>query len=170
MPSFATGVVTAFWARAAFMRDYAVDDKHFPGLKYRPQDEDIVSTVHTLKSHGALYFIVASQPVLTLAAALICSLLHRIPIGKGFGLVSILAGVDRSSLDWLRGAGFSGKLKDPVYLHISPSHADDTTSRFKTQPIIYTVSMNRSHAAPERLKRNTDYELTKVGHRDSVGS
>lgn len=159
MPSFATGAVTAFWARAAFMRDYAVDDKHFPDLVYRPQDELIVSTVQTLKSHGALYFIVAFQPALTLAAALLCFFLHQIPIGKGFGLVSILSGVNGSTLHLLRGAGFSGKLRDHVSLRIKSIPVRDAADRSVAERIEYTLSDDlRFRAVTARLQRKTDYE------------
>jgi len=46
-------------------------------------------------------------------------LFYSLPISKGFGLVSVLSGIDRKCLDSLSGAGLSGKLKEPIKLNIS---------------------------------------------------
>ena len=51
--------------------------------------------------------------ILTLA------LLYHTPISDGFGLVSVLAGIERDSLDRLQGAALSGSLIKPVSMHIS---------------------------------------------------
>lgn len=40
------------------------------------------------------------------------------PLGKGFGITAILAGVDHCTLPLLDGAGFSGRLREPVQLRI----------------------------------------------------
>lgn len=47
---------------------------------------------------------------------------YSTPLGREFGLVSILSGIDRGSLDSLAGAPFSGNLKVPVKLVITPMH------------------------------------------------
>jgi hypothetical protein len=140
------------------MRDYAVNDRHFPDLVYRPQDEVVVSTRPTLRAHPGVLVIVAVQPFLTLLAALVSICLYKIPIGKGFGLVSILSGVDRSSLDLLQDAGFSGKLSDKVALQISSSPVRGAAGGFAPMRINYMLSTNlRYRAVTARLRRKTDY-------------
>ena len=42
------------------------------------------------------------------------------PLDKGFGLISILSGVERGSLDNLAGAALSGELKRTVRLVLRP--------------------------------------------------
>ena len=161
IPSFAVGAVTAFWARAAFMREYA--RQVFPDLVYRPQDEYIVSTVETLKPHQWLYVIVTVQPALTLAAFIICACFHKIPIGKGFGLISILAGVDRDGVDrddvdLLRGAAFSGNLTDPVILNISSIDSSDGANDPVHGQIRYSISNGlRRQAVMDRIQRGIKY-------------
>jgi len=51
-------------------------------------------------------------------------LLFPTPISRDFGLVSLLTGADKDSLDVLKGAGFGGKLKDPVGVGIKVSRSD----------------------------------------------
>ena len=45
---------------------------------------------------------------------------HSVPLDKGFGLISILSGVERGSLDTLAGAALSGELQKAVRLVIRP--------------------------------------------------
>ncbi|KAL6720508.1 hypothetical protein ACLMJK_002432 [Lecanora helva] len=93
-------------------------DSH-PELQY---DTDVKREVWatTIRPNWAIAIVLALNPALLLA-----SLLFRIivwpssPIGEGFGLVSLLASTREDSRVLLRGAGFSGKLRQPVLVRFS---------------------------------------------------
>ncbi|KAI4198975.1 MAG: hypothetical protein LQ350_004956 [Teloschistes chrysophthalmus] len=92
------------------------------GLTYQVND----SAQHirpTLRKSGLLGFVLAIQPLLIiLVLALTATMFHSAPLGKGFGLVSIMSGIDRDSLDYLAGATLSGKLTRSVKLVMRPTH------------------------------------------------
>ncbi|KAF8850440.1 hypothetical protein BDZ45DRAFT_194104 [Acephala macrosclerotiorum] len=80
----------------------------------------------TLRKHWALVLILAVNPVLVLISlAARAFVLYNTPIGEGFGLVSVLAGADTSTLAILRGAGLSGKLAKEVKVHIEVGGDDE---------------------------------------------
>jgi hypothetical protein len=120
LPAFVTAIATSYWARLAFMVPGQMQEGQFDSeLNYPPTHEYIISTTTTLDATWLLYFLLAFQPVLTLLMFLSTKLLYSSPIGKGFGLVAVLSGIDSDCLDLLSGAGFSGELKRPVKLNIS---------------------------------------------------
>lgn len=90
----------------------------FKDIRYKPEHEEIYSTRATLKAHGALYFILAFQPVLGLLAFGTGFVLYKYPIGAGFGVASISAGINTRTLGELEGAALSGKLSQPIGLDI----------------------------------------------------
>ncbi|ERF74714.1 hypothetical protein EPUS_09067 [Endocarpon pusillum Z07020] len=92
--SYATAVATAWWACAIHMRDFALDLAGSDSLKYAPPAniQVVNSFVQILNAKPGLYVIIALQPVFTAFAALACVIYHSLPVGKGFGLVYILAG------------------------------------------------------------------------------
>ena len=124
--SYATAAVTAWWARSIHMRDFSLNLTGSDSLKYAPPagTQVVNSFVQTLDAKPGLYIIIALQPFLTALAALACFTFHSLPVGKGFGLVSILAGVDSESLNLLKGAGFSGALDKQIYLQFLDVAAD----------------------------------------------
>jgi hypothetical protein len=79
--------------------------------------------VRTLNNRPGLYCILAMQPVLTLLAFCVVAAMQATPLARSFGLVSILAGVNRASLDLLKCATFSGRLKAPIGLGIKVREA-----------------------------------------------
>jgi hypothetical protein len=87
------------------------------GILY-PLEEVIISTRRTLVKSGWLYFVLTLQPLLTLATIFASMLMNSTPIDRGFGLISILAGIERSSLRLLEGASLSGKLRGDARLRI----------------------------------------------------
>jgi len=120
LPAFVTAIATSYWARLAFMVPGQTQEGQFDSeLNYPPTHEYITSTTTTLDATWLLYFLLAFQPVLTLFMFLSTTLFYSSPIGKGFGLVAVLSGIDSNCLDLLSGAGLSGKLKRPVKLNIS---------------------------------------------------
>ena len=118
--TYAISVVTTWWARALYMKqvkgadyDLAIYGGHYPAV-----DETIISTRPTLKSTPLLYVVLTVHPAITLVALLVVASLYHIPVGSGFGVVSILSGLDLSSLHLIRGAAFSGRLEKEVRLQI----------------------------------------------------
>ena len=87
------------------------------GILY-PLKEVVTSTRRTLVKSGWLYFVLTVQPLLTLATIFASMLMISTPIDRGFGLISILAGIERNSLRLLKGASLSGKLRGNARLRI----------------------------------------------------
>ncbi|KAL8662070.1 MAG: hypothetical protein Q9202_005044 [Teloschistes flavicans] len=95
------------------------------GLTY--QVDDTAQYIRpTLRKSGLLCFILAIQPLLIiLALGLTATVFHSAPLSRGFGLVSIMSGIDRDSLDYLAGATLSGKLTKNLRLVMQPTHLDE---------------------------------------------
>lgn len=74
----------------------------------------------TLQKSLLFYFVLAIQPLLVLLIIGMCVLFYSSPMCRGFGLVSILSGMEIQSLNYLAGASLSGELIKPVKLVISP--------------------------------------------------
>jgi hypothetical protein len=113
MPTYAVSIVTSYWARALYM----VEENQIPGYSYNGTNEQIYSTRQTLDAVSGLFICLIIQPVLTVVAFLLKAWVF-LPIGSGFGLIAVLAGIARSTLGILAGAGFSGVLQKPVKLEI----------------------------------------------------
>ncbi|KAH8754023.1 hypothetical protein BGZ57DRAFT_773581 [Hyaloscypha finlandica] len=145
---FVTAIATSYWARLAFMVPGQLQEG---SLKYPPTHEYITSTTTTLDATWLLYFLLAFQPVLTLLMFLSTTLLYSSPIGKGFGLVAVLSGIDSNCLNLLSGAGFSGELKSPVKLNISV--VNDTNDSEGNQRVSPTGRIEYTIDRPSR--RNT---------------
>ena len=93
------------------------------GLFYKLEDE-VIYARPTLRKEPWLYFVLAIQPALTFLVLGLTLMFHSTPIDKGFGLISILSGVSRSSLDVLRGSSLSGRLNQDVKLIMEPKHQE----------------------------------------------
>lgn len=133
---FATATATMLYSRIT-MRDSASNaarpddwDLRFKGrtisdlgLIY-PVNETATYTRPTLRRSGALYFVLAIQPVLTVLVLILLAAWHSTPVGKNFGLISILSGTDRRNLDLLHGAALSGELAKRVQLVLRPGSVD----------------------------------------------
>lgn len=90
-------------------------------------DETLKFEVAALKDSWGLYLVLIVQPALTIIAFCMAVFMFSTPISRTFGLVSIMAGADRKSLDLLSGATFSGELRRKVGLKIRvlPSTSED---------------------------------------------
>ncbi|KAI9830064.1 MAG: hypothetical protein M1819_005894 [Sarea resinae] len=120
LPAYTTSVATAYWARYLHMVPGSSQEGLWDSeLNYPATNERIVSTISTLRDDWLLYGILAVQPVLALVIFMWSAALYSTPLGKGFGMVAIMSGVQRNSLDLLSGAAFSGELEKPVKLTIS---------------------------------------------------
>jgi hypothetical protein len=129
IPSFTASVATIYWARLVQMFPYnqtrmtSVQD-----LYYLPTNQTITSTKETLHADWALYLVLCLQPVLTVLMFVWAMAYHSSPVQKSLGLVAILAGVDRESLDIVHGAALSGELALPVTVGISVQKTIDDDS------------------------------------------
>ena len=89
------------------------------GLIYHVNDT-VLYIRPTLYKSALLYFVLGLQPFLMVLMSVAIILLHHVPVGKGFGLISILSGISTESLKSLSGASLSGELTRAVPLEIIP--------------------------------------------------
>lgn len=118
-----------------------------------PSDQTIFYIRPTLRKSPWLYFFLAIQPLLILAILSFTLAMHSVPLDKGFGLVSILSGIDRHTLDILSGASLSGELTDRVKLVIVP-----TDNGQKGKIALQALPDDRGSNHKERLRRNVVYD------------
>ena len=167
-PYMATGVAAMLWSRITSLDSAAnLAQTHIAptwtapnrsilsfediGVIY-PVDDTVIYTRPTLRKSGLLYSVLVIQPVLTLIAVLLTEMLHSTPLDRGFGLISILSGIDRKSLDCLAGAALSGELTKSIKLVMRPSQ------RNYMETIEYEVMVNSTAAAHnESLGKNIIY-------------
>lgn len=67
--------------------------------------------------------VLLPQPGILLVKMLLCLWLHSMSIGRGFGILAILAGIDRDNLAMLSGAALSGDVQRAIALDIAVSEA-----------------------------------------------
>jgi len=91
------------------------------GLIY-PVNDTAVYIRPTLQKSIWLYAVLIIQPLLLIIILGLTFTLYSVPLDKGFGLISILSGIDNRSLENLRGAGLSGELRERVRLVINPTY------------------------------------------------
>ncbi|KAF2123118.1 hypothetical protein BDV96DRAFT_561991 [Lophiotrema nucula] len=158
MPTYVSSVVMSYWARAVFMIPL-LPNTRFVDVSYGPMNEETSSTRATLKSQPGLYVILGIQPVLGISAYFIGLALYRIPIGPGFGLISILAGVDRGTLDVLNGAALSGKAKEAVAVKVNLSGAGADRIEYSMIPTANLPAGTLKYFRGNRtwLKKNVAY-------------
>lgn len=138
--TYATSVATAFWARALYMTHPDGNDLTPYQWRYVPSDENIISTRPTLQASPLLFLTLAVQPVITLIGLLIAACLYSIPIGPGFGIVSILSGLDSSTLHIIRGASLSGEVKTKVTLEV----VAEQSSKHSSTEVFYRLVSDKS--------------------------
>ena len=148
-PVWVAAVASSAWAELAYRNGPASELTPLPKLNY-PAFTSMTKKFQTLQRHRwSLYLVLAVQPILLLASLLGRMLLYSTPGLNKFGLVSLLAGVSRDSLDLLRGAAFSGKLRRPVRIRI--------------------LKVDRDDEGPHgHREASIDYELDTQGKHDSI--
>ncbi|KAK2740213.1 hypothetical protein CKAH01_18606 [Colletotrichum kahawae] len=124
------------------------------GMMYAVDEDDqlILFNRPTLQKSFWLYLVLAIQPALLLVILGMIALFHSFPLSKGFGLISILSGIESRSLNSLGGASLSGELVRPVKLVMIPSQGSETSS------IQYHIATSSKEIqGNERLARNVVY-------------
>ena len=109
----------------------------------------VCQQVPTMKADGWLYLILFTPPLLSVLAFFASICLYRTPICRRFGLVSVLAGVERDSLYVLVGATFSGELEKPIRLFVDPIEKS-----FSSPQVFYSVDKKEKNGG---IFRKTKY-------------
>lgn len=107
-----------YWARMVTMT--ALDPYHNWDYtrEYSKDSSDVraTKTATTLQRSPTLLVILVVHPIINIVALSYCISMHRYPIGKNFGLISLLSAMNTSHLDILKGAGLSGEVRQRVNL------------------------------------------------------
>ncbi|KAL8898725.1 MAG: hypothetical protein Q9207_006555 [Kuettlingeria erythrocarpa] len=110
----------------------------------------------TLRKSGLLYLLLAIQPALVIIILGWMAVLRSTPLDRGFGLVPILSGVDRDSLDSLAGAGLSGELSRSVKLIIRPTYEDAKGMvKYHVAPASPTAAVQNEEIRPKTIYHRT---------------
>lgn len=84
----------------------------------------MTSTRRALRDSLGLLIVLGVQPTLLVISMATTWMLYGVPIDRTFGLISILAGIDCVSLQRLRGASLSSKLRKSIRLVIAVDNLD----------------------------------------------
>ena len=121
--------------------------------RYRSPDANVSMELGaiTLKRSAWLAVVLMLQPFLTTVAFLAKLLLYSVPIGEGFGLVSVLSGVSGNAekLRILDGAGLSGSLSRDARLCFTGTESG-------TDAASVSIDLD-SRGTPLRSKRDVPY-------------
>ena len=163
--SYVVAAANTWWARSVYLNYGTLDKEYifrtYPETRYSPRNQSILSTRPTLDATWGLYVVLAVFPFITLLLFIPSLLFYSLPIGTGFGLISILAGIDRRSLELIRGAGLSGKLERPINLDISGEALSINKRRANTEAdyrISYILSDGLRHPIEKVIKPDRVYE------------
>jgi hypothetical protein len=158
VPAFTTAVASAYWARFAYMLPGIMGTAWVPSSEYNypATDELFIATTATLDASWLLYLLLAMQPVFTALMFILAAIFYTSPIGKGFGMIAVLSGVNKDRLGLLSGAALSGELERPVKLDISV--ANDVRSNENTsQPRRIQYSIDGISAREIGLRKGEVY-------------
>lgn len=131
-------------------------------MLYEPINESIVLTRATLRANALLYLVLAVQPAITILAFIAAILLRNVPIGRKFGIASILSGFNVSSSHLIHGAALSGQPEAPIRLEVIPSLPEhDTTPSdgvmTDTARSRYRLGENLGSVLRRRLQKGMTY-------------
>ncbi|KAL9111284.1 MAG: hypothetical protein Q9187_007941 [Circinaria calcarea] len=155
IPAIVTSVATMYWARSIYMNPYLSKAyKDNPEIFYPATNETLLSTRITLNPSRLLYLVLCLQPILTIFMFLFMIILYDTPTDSGFGIVAILSGIDRNSLNHLHGGALSGQLSRPVNLNVAV--INDAGESMTRGQIRYSIDCERQEK--NTLKRGVKYE------------
>ena len=132
-------------------RDYLQDFQY-------DTDVTIETAAVTVKPGWGIIFVLAIYPTI-----LIVSFVFRMiawplsPIGEGFGLVSLLASLNKSSLALLGGATLSGKLVCPVFVSFAVAGREDFQGLGSGRAGEITTFLGTKRGRSEGLEKGTKY-------------
>ena len=155
-PVWVAAVASMAWAELSYTNGPASPNEtaQIPMLQYEAPVRMTrkIQTLH--RDRWSLYLVLAVQPMLLLASFLGRRMLYSAPVSNGFGLIALLAGVSRDSLDVLRGAAFSGTLTKPVRIRISTNVQDGGWLRSREANIEYELDSQGRH---DRIEKGRIY-------------
>ncbi|RMZ83253.1 hypothetical protein DV738_g1219, partial [Chaetothyriales sp. CBS 135597] len=96
-------------------------------FRYQAENEKFELFHHVVRVTPRLYLIFAIQPIISVILFILNLSLYSTPISTNFGLITILASINASSLNLLSGAGLSGELKQRIFLSISMDESFSVT-------------------------------------------
>ena len=141
-PTYAITVATMWWARALnIFGGSGSDRRNWPGYSgaYLSPKQSIVSTRAIFKSGVLLYLVLVLQPLIILVAMLVNIWLYEVPLGTGFGVISILSDYKPAQSVSLIGARFSGKLTAPVKLEFDPTRLSKPRGDLDSDSVTFRV-------------------------------
>ena len=160
MPASCTVVASMYWSRVTTFNvktlwgDSTTTDGAPSTGRSLPADlgyyvsDIVVSSRRTMDPSLLLYAVFAVFPVLT-ALLFTCGLLLRnLPIDSGFGMIALLAGVRKETLQTLKGASTSGKLKSPIRVSIIVHDVSAAAKGLNDQRNEYILSEHQNTSAP----------------------
>lgn len=165
-PYMATGMAAMLWSRitalngAGNVGDPRVASGIFSGITYEdagliyPVNDTVAYIRPTLRKSSLLYAILILQPSLIFVILGLKLKFHSMPLDQGFGLISILSGIERGSLDHFAGAALSGELQKPVRLFMQPVHDSEKG----------TVKYQATTELPTGILRNGKLDSRVVYH------
>jgi hypothetical protein len=123
LPTMAVTTAGMMYSRATAVGE--CESRNSSGCHYPSQGSELfTSTKPTMRFSRWLLLVICLQPGISAITIAATALLHSVPLDRGFGLVSIMAGVDPKSLEHLHGAALSSKLSDKVSLDIVVSEQE----------------------------------------------
>ena len=151
VPKFSTTIAGMYWARATTLNgDPTIRTE--PTDFYYPVKDEYELHRPSMNASGLLYVILALQPALSVFIFIANILLHRTPIGRDFGLVALLSGVQINGLHLLEGSSFSGRLKHSIRVQLAVDHMENDLNTPKIRYILDGKGKNdplsRSSIAP----------------------
>lgn len=154
-PTIVTGLAAMVWLRITGLDSQAlhvqyIEQTHYPELFYPAIDQNVIWVRPTMQKTRWLYLVLAIQPLLTIIAAILTVILHSTPLSKGFGLISILSGIDRQSLDHLAGTSLSGELIKAVKLVIKPGQ-NEQNNMIEYRIIVPSMGKMRNGKLNEKI-------------------
>ena len=155
-PVWVAAVASMAWAELSYNNGPASPNEtaRIPMLEYIAP-VTMTKKIQTLhRDRWSLYLVLAIQPMLLLTSFVGRRALYSAPVSNGFGLIALLAGVSRDSLDLLRGAAFSGRLTKPVRIRISTRDQDDGWLRGREANIEYELDSKVRH---DRIEKGRTY-------------
>lgn len=109
-------------------------------LRYQA-DPIIVSARPALRRSWILFLLFAIQPTSTVVMMLVTLMLHKVPIGREFGLLEVLAGIDVRALEALGLRRYGRELAEPVKLNILL-----TEHRDRPAEVLYQLSFTEQQS------------------------
>jgi hypothetical protein len=109
-------MASMIWGRLVSWNNFTVEHSESLGTYYEKEGSDVITeyTSRTLKRSRYFILVLAIQPGIVILATFSMWFLYGIPIARGFGIISVLAGFQEGESNLLKGASLSGKLSRPV--------------------------------------------------------